>query len=343
MFPTDETSDRGQILVIVGLLIAVIFVALALVLNAAIFAENLSTRETADSEKPSAYAADTGSTVADVYNRTNDNDTRKAVYANTSFNESLETWADSRSDTAAENGALFVADWTTHVGWRLEQDEDRSFTPADNPGATAWDLSDGANVHNVSTFEMRVSRMSLFNATGDAGRTVDEAFRLVVTDESGTVWEMYLFEDGTETILYVGNPSGATVVSDLIGSNSCETTADPATVDLRAGTLAGSSCGPLTFADGLSGELTVRYENVQNGSDGTERVNGTYTLVVNGSDAVATNTTDHPERFNVSGKMPPTATAVVYAVRYDTRYQRKEVVHDVEGWHSPREEAYQPS
>ena len=343
MFPTDETSDRGQILVIVGLLIAVMLVALALVLNAAIFTENLSTRETADSEKPSAYAADTGSTVADVYNRTNDNDTRKAVYANTSFNESLETWADSRSDTAAENGALFVADWTTHIGWRLEQTENRSFTPANDSDATKWTLSNGTKVRNVSTFEMRVSRTSLFNADGSADETVNEAFRLVVTDEGGTVWEMYLFEDGTETILYVGDPSGATVVSDLIGSNSCETTADPATVDLRAGTLAGSPCGPLTFADGLSGELTVRYENVRESTGGTERVNGTYTLVVNGSDAVATDATGHPERFNASGKMPPTATAVVYAVRYDTRYQRKEVVHDVEDWHSPRAEAYQSS
>jgi hypothetical protein len=342
MFPTDETSDRGQILVIVGLLIAVMLVALALVLNAAIFTENLSTRETADSEEPSSYAADTGSTVADVYNRTNDNDTRKAVYANTSFNESLETWADSRSDTAAENGALFVTNWTAYVGWRLEQTENRSFTRADNDSKTAWNLSDGTNVRDVSTFEMRVNRTSLFNATGDAEQTADEAFRLVVTDEGGTVWEMYLFEDGTKTVLYVGDPSGESLVSDLIGSNSCETTADPATVDLRAGTLEGP-CGPLTFADGLSGELTVRYENVRKSTGGTERVNGTYTLVVNGSDAVATNTTDHPERFNVSGKMPPTATAVVYAVRYDTRYQRKEVVHDVEGWHSPRAEAYQSS
>ena len=185
MFPTDEPSDRGQILVVVGLLIAVMLVALALVLNAAIFAENLSTRETADSEEPSSYAADTGSTIADVYNRTNDNDTRKAVYANTSFNESLETWADSRSDTAAENGALFVVNWTAYVGWRLEQTENRSFTPADDPNATAWDLSDGTNVRNVSTFEMRVNRTSLFNATGDAGQTDDEAFRLVVTDEGG--------------------------------------------------------------------------------------------------------------------------------------------------------------
>ena len=343
MFPTDETSDRGQILVIVGLLIAVMLVALALVLNAAIFTENLSTRETADSEEPSSYAADTGSTVADVYNRTNDNSTRKAVYANTSFNESLETWADSRSDTAAENGALFVVNWTAYVGWRLEQTENRSFTPADNDSKTAWNLSDGTNVRNVSTFEMRVNRTSLFNATGDAGQTDDEAFRLVVTDEGGADWEMYLFEDGTKTVLYVGDPSNKTLVSQLIGDDSCETTADPATVDLQAGTLAGSPCDPLTFADGLSGELTVRYENVRKSTGGTESVNGTYTLVVNGSDAVATDAGGHPKRFNASGKMPPTATAVVYAVRYDTRYQRKEVVHDVEGWHGPRAEAYQSS
>ena len=151
MFPTDGTSDRGQILVIVGLLIAVMLVALALVLNAAIFTENLSTRETTDSEEPSAYAADTGSTVADVYNQTNNNNTRTVADAESTFDGALRTWADSRSNTAAENGALFVTNWTTYVGWRLEQTENRSFTPADNPDATAWDLSNGTNVRNVST------------------------------------------------------------------------------------------------------------------------------------------------------------------------------------------------
>ena len=85
----------------------------------------------------------------------------------------------------------------------------------------------------------------------------------------------------------------------------------------------------------MSGTLKIRYENVN--VSGDERVNGTYTLVVNGSDAVDT------AQFNAPGSDPPTATAVVYAVRYDTRYQRKEVVHDVEGWHSPRAEAYQSS
>ena len=327
MFPTDETSDRGQILVIVGLLIAVMLVALALVLNAAIFAENLSTRETADSEEPSSYAADTGSTVASVYNRTNDNGTRKAVYANTSFNESLETWADSRSDTAAENGALFVADWTTHVGWRLEQTENRSFTPADDNSTTEWPVADG--VRNISAFELNVNRTKLYDSA-DTG-----AFRLNVSDGT-THWKLYVYQDSAngEVVVSQGDPSSS--------SQKCQRVTDRAVIDLRNETFDGPDCSSaLDFSSAVSGTLEIRYENVN--VSGDERVNGTYTLVVNGSDAVATNTTDHPERFNVSGKTTPTATAVVYAVRYDTRYQRKEVVHDVEGWHSPREEAYQPS
>ena len=325
MSPTDETSDRGQILVIVGLLIAVMLVALALVLNAAIFTENLSTRETTDSEKPSAYAADTGSTVADVYNRTNDNDTRKAVYAKTSFNESLETWADSRSDTAAENGALFVADWTTHVGWRLEQTENRSFTPADDDSKTEWTVADG--VQNISAFELNVNRTKLYNGANDA------AFHVFLSDGTDT-WKVFVYRNG----------GGDIVVSadDPTATPQCTRATNRAVIDVRSGTVARTDCAALDLPTSLDGKLSVEFRNVQDGS-GTERVNGTYTLVVNGSDAIARDAGGHPERFNASGKMPPTATAVVYAVRYDTRYQRKEVVHDVEGWHSPREETYQSS
>ena len=342
MAPTDDTAERGQILVIMGLLVAVMLVALALVLNSAIFTENLSTRETADSEEPSAYAVDAESTVADVYDRTNANDTRKAVYANASFNESFETWVDSRSDTAAENGALFEADWTAYVGWRLEQTENRSFTPDDDDGATEWALSNGTNVRNVSTFEMNVSRDDLYDGVGNFSKLKDNAFRVNVSDGTDN-WKLYVFRDSgnSRIVVYKGDPTVPDNLEDLL-SDSCTAPTDRATIDFQAPELDDGDCDALSFDDDLEGNVSVRYENVQDGS-GTERVNGTYTLVVNGSDAVATNDTYHPDKFNVSGKTTPTATAVVYAVRYDTRYQRKEIVHDVEGWHSPREEAYQPS
>ena len=322
MAPADDTSERGQILIIVGLLVAVMLVALALVLNSAIFAENLSTRETADSEEPSAYAVDAESTVADVYDRTNANDTRKAVYANTSFNESFETWADSRSDTAAGNGAVFEADWTTYVGWRLEQTENRSFTPADNDSATDWTLATDAE--NVAAFELEVTKDDLRDSADE------DAFNLFVTDGTDN-WELFVYRTGGKMV----------VTNDPATSDECTSGSSRAEINVRAGEFNGS-CDELDLPSALDDDLQIKFRNVQ-ATDGTERVNGTYTLVVNGSDAIARDAGGHPERFNASGKMPPTATAVVYAVRYDTRYQRKEVVHDVEGWHSPRAETYQPS
>jgi len=324
MAPTDDTSDRGQILVIVGLLVAVMLVALALVLNSAIFAENFSTRETADSEEPSAYAVDTQSTIADVYDRTNDNDTRKADYAESTFDGALRTWVDQKSDTAAENGALFEADWTTHVGWRLEQTENRSFTPADDDGATEWALSDGTNVRNVSAFEMDVNRTKLYNGADPA------SFYVFLSDGTDT-WKVFVYRNG----------GGDIVVSadDPTTTPQCTRTTDRAVIDIRNGTVAGTDCAALNVPTSLDGKLSVEFRNVQDGS-GDEQINGTYTLVVNGSDAVATDTDGQPEKFNVSGEASPTATAVVYAVRYDTRYQREETTHDREGWHRPRAEAH---
>ena len=325
MAPTDDTSERGQILVIVGLLVAVMLVALALVLNSAIFAENLSTRETADSEEPSAYAVNAESTVADVYDRTNANDTRTAADAESTFDDALRAWADQKSDTAAENGALFEADWTTYVGWRLEQTENRSFTPAGDDSTADWTVADGAR--NVSAFELNVNRTKLYDGAGTG------AFRLKISDGT-TVWKLYVYQDSAndKVVVSQGDPGSS--------SQKCQKGTDRAVIDLRNETLAGDDCSALDFSSAVSGTLEIRYENVN--VSGDEQVNGTYTLVVNGSAAVP-KTGGEPTHFNRSGEASPTATAVVYAVRYDTRYQRKEVVHDVEGWHSPREETYQPS
>ena len=126
------------------------------------------------------------------------------------------------------------------------------------------------------------------------------------------------------------------ITNDSVTSDKCTTGSSRAEIDVRAGEFDGSKCDELDLPSALDDDLQIEFQDVQSGS-GTEQVNGTYTLVVNGSDAVDT------AQFNAPGSDPPTATAVVYAVRYDTRYQRKEVVHDVEGWHSPREETYQPS
>jgi len=335
--PPDE-DDRGQLIVIIALVLGMTFVILALVLNAAIFTENLATRETVNSEGATEYASSIEPAVESDYERTNENATRKAVHAATTFNDSLDVWADEQADRAAREGAIFTANWTTHVGWRLDQSTDDSFAPADNRTATNWTLASGAR--NVSTFEMNVMRADLFDGATGLTDFEEKAFRLNVSDGT-TTWELYVFRnsDNSTIVVYNGDPTTEGDLGDLLDSpDSCTRATDRAVIDVRDGTFDGTDCGALEVPSSMDGSLEVSYENVRGSSGGAERINGTYTVVVNGSDAIATNGSDHPSRFNVSGKQAPTATAVVYAVEYDTYYEEEDIVHDHEGRYAPREE-----
>lgn len=338
MIPQGDT-DRGQLLVIIGLLLGMVFVFLAVAVNGAVFAENLSTRETVDSEGSASYTVGIEPAIADQAAMTNANGSRTAAAARTTFDGTLDAWSERRAETAATEGAMYDTDWTTHVGWRLEPTTDGGFTPADDDSATDWTLAGAAR--NVSTFELNVTRADLYDGTAGLTDIESNAFRVNVSDGT-TDWHLYVFQDtdnGT-IVAYQGDPSTFGDLGALLDdSDSCSRDTSLAEIDLRNATFAGTDCSALEPDPSLSGDVSVRYENVQSGS-GVRRVAGTYTVVVNGSDAIATNGTDHPKRFNVSGGQPPTATAVVYAVGYRATYERQDVVHDRLGRHLVREETY---
>ena len=231
-------------------------------------------------------------------------------------------WETAREREAA-GGADFGLNRTVHAGWRLEQDANRSFAPANDNSKTDWTVADG--VQNISAFELNVNRTKLYDGTDTS------AFRLNVSDGT-TDWELYIYQDSAGDInVSECNPTDSS-------SENCSLTADRAVIDLRNETLAGNDCSALDFSSAVSGPLEVRYENVNVSVDA--RVNGTYRVVINGSDAVATDGSDEPKRFDATGGSAPTATAVVYAVSYDTHYRRNDVVHDRAGRYAPRAEAY---
>ena len=321
--PMSDDADRGQLLVIVGLVLAASFIGLAVALNAAIFSENLSTRESVDAEEAAAYTADVEPAVGDAYDETNDGGAATVADARTEFGDLLGEWETTREREAASEGADFGLNRTMHAGWRLEQGANRSFTPADDDTATDWTVADG--VRNISAFELSVDRTKLYDGA-DAS-----AFRLNVSNGT-THWVLYVYQDSANDTVVVsqGDPGSS--------SRKCRQVTDRAVIDLRNETLAGSSCDALDFSSAVTGTLEIRYERVN--VSGDERVNGTYRVVVDGPDAVATDGSDEPKRFNASGASAPTATAVVYAVSYDSHYRRNDVVHDREGRYAPRAEAY---
>jgi hypothetical protein len=335
MLRRGDRVDRAQLLVTMALLLGVVFVVLAVVVNGAVFTENLATRDTVDSERSTAFTANVESAIEERYDRTNSNASHTAPDARSTFDDSFQTWADQRSDVAAAEGGLFRADWTTHVGWRIDQLVDDGFAPADAPAATDWTVVEDAR--NVSTLRLDVTREHLYNGS-TLGDVESDAFRVIVSNGS-TDWELYVLNDKAddEVVVFQGDPNNYGSYSNLV-DDGCGVNADRAVIDFLTMTVNAQSCTDLAFEDDLSGPVTISYENV-NVSD-EERVNGTYTVVVNGSDAVATNNSDYPKRFNVTGSGEPAAHAVVYAVDYTATYERADVDHHRDDRYAPRAELY---
>ena len=322
MLRPEDGRDRGQLLVIIALVLGMVFVALAIVVNAAIFTENLATRETVDSERAASFTGDVERAIEVRYTRTNTNGFHTASDARETFNDTFRTWTDQRSNVSATEGGFYGANWTTHAGWRLDQSTDDSFAPADDRDATDWTLA--PTVRNISAFELDVTREHLHDVADD------DAFHVLLTDGTDT-WKVFVYQDGGSDIVVSAD--------DPTTAPQCTRTTDRAVINVSNGSVAGRGCDALDLPASLDGTLEVEFRNVQ-AADGTERVKGTYTVVVNGSDAVVTDTEGEPTKFNRSGEAPPTAAAVVYAVNYTTTYERADVEHHRDGRYAPRAELY---
>ena len=318
MLGPEDGRDRGQLLVIIALVLGMVFVALAIVVNAAIFTENLATRETVDSERTAAFTGDVERAIEVRYNHTNSNGSHTASAARATFNDTFRTWTDQRSNVSATEGGYYGANWTTHVGWRLDQSSDDSFAPADNRDAINWTLATDAE--DIAAFELEVTK-------DDLNDSADGAFNVFVTDGTET-WELFVYRTDGNVV----------VTNDTATSDECTTGSSRAKIDVRAGELDGDPCDELDLPSALNSNLRIEFRDVHNSSGG-EHVNGTYTVVVNGSGAME-KTNGEPDRFNRSGEAPPTAAAVVYAVNYTTTYERADVEHHRDGRYAPRAELY---
>jgi len=336
--PLQSARDRGQIIVVAALLLAVIFVGLALVLNSGIYAENLSSRQTTETNSALSFTQETERTVTEAYQRTNANGSETAADARATFEETVDGWAAAARRRSAKRGVSVTVGRTAHVGWRLNQSADRSFTPTNDSSATEWPVASGTS--DVATARLNVTRGDLYDGSTNVTNVDDEAFHIDASNGTDDR-QLYVFRDTVNStiVVYTGDPNGFSDLGDLLDApESCARTTDRAVVDLQAEMFAGTQCDALGFVSELEGPIDLYYRNVQDG--GTERVNGTYELVVNGTTAVATDGSGLPKQFNRSSEPSPTATAVVYSATYETRYERSDLAHGRAGRHDVREATY---
>ncbi|MFW5917952.1 MAG: DUF7261 family protein [Haloferacaceae archaeon] len=300
-----DVDDRGQLLLVGALTLAVMLVALAVLLNAAIYTGNVATRDAGTGAGEAIEYEGEARTMAQASIDDVDGDTYAAVEAN--FTDAVQGWSElTHTHSGASLAASNLTTVNTTYGTRVAQHTDRNFT--DDNGNSTWTVAEDSHVR---AFRMNVTRDSL--ASG-----ADDAFYVNFDNGSGD-WNVFVYEDGGNVTVSLENPDGETVGDDC--------TVDPgadnrALVDFTAGTVGGQACPKMDFVGNLSDEYTVRYVDARNG-DGDERINGTYSLVVGESlDDLETGADENGDA--------PTVTRVLYSAELQVTYRSANLYYQSE-------------
>ena len=302
---TAPDEDRGQIILITGLTLAVLFVAVVLLFNTVIYTENLATRGV-DAGGAEAVEFRDGAVddLAGILHREHQNTTDNATDA---FLASAERYGGTVADLRARDGVVAdveVNSSTVVSGHYVAQNETeagfRDMTAPD--GTTAdWTLVNG--VDRTRNFRLTVDSTSVAN---DA----DSAFT-VVADGAGGNWSVSLSNDTANAIdVTVRNETDSVSETFLHGSD------ENVTIDLTAGTVGGQRFSELVWAEGVQNRsepydpYDVRYEN------GTE-ARGTYHFVVDERDGSAP----------LTASSRPYVVDGIYSVRVEVLHRTPELTY----------------
>lgn len=297
-------TDRGQLILVTGLAVAVTLVAMVLLLNTVIYTQNLATRgaQVEDGEAISFR----GEVVADV-----------GGLLDAENREEHGSWAEARDNV---RDAVFQYDRLvsgSHAKRGTVAEIDRetlSFTEGVLVRQNATPSGDYRNFTNADEAE---TDWTLAGNVGTTDVPGARNFRLTVSASDLAADEADAFAvrlDGTDTRrVYVYESGGEIVVSDGDGADTCTVSESEATIDLTAETVEGSACGELDYP--TEGPYDVVFENPENAT-------GTYELTLNASESspvVSGNFAD------AGATESPREAPAVYAAHFEIHFETSRV------------------
>lgn len=319
--------DRAQLFLVGALAVAVLFVSLALLLNTAIYTENLATRNTAsDATHAHELRESTNASVAGVVG-----------YANYRENESYDTlWTAVAtgvrdvSDGAAVHGAVRgrpveVSLDSVENGTRITHDVEGPFVDASATPRGSWTVVDGA----AGSRDIRLDVSTTNLADGSGLTTVSDyrqsdLFHLDLAESSGSTYEVFVYGDGADTVsVRVIEDDGT---PDFVGS-TCSATAGAdghVLVSVSRASVDDTACPALSFAEGL-GQHDVEMQNAT--VAGSTQIQGTYELFVD-QDVTTVETTAGPYYDETATSQSPYATPAVYTADVALDYRTAALTYD---------------
>ena len=238
--------DRGQLLLVGALALAVVFVALALLLNTAIYTGNLATRDSGVDGAPAIeYASEARAAGVDAVRSVNRRNDSSGSDLTRSFGATMARWDDLASHHAAVSGHAADVDVAgTTNGTRIRQaNATRSYVDAS--GASNWTVVTG--VTDVRSLRLTVERSALSAGPAAAFRvnvTSGVGTRSAVVYDTGSGPEVRVVDGGTTTTCPAGSVTGGTIA-----------------VDVPNASVGGAPCPALGTLAETTGSVTIAYRN----------------------------------------------------------------------------------
>lgn len=336
MLGERPANERGQLLIITALVLAIVLVGLALVLNSAIYTENLSSRESTDSSEVTTALGSGETEVERAIRHVNHNNNSSHAEVNQAFDEVVGDISNDTTDQHAKRGATYrftVTDRTNGTHLRHTNGSKSFVSGGTNASEGDWWLAKG--VPSLRDYTMTVEGQYLYTGSdADFGLLVDNAFNVQIngTDSSGNdvTWMIYVYEDsGTGNVTVFGGRetdiTSASSLSDLTYDSCSADVAndtEPVTFSITNDTFDGRNCPPLGFEGALDSSVDIKYEDADDLS-GVSRSGGTYELIIGATDYEDQHFYD-PQSTDES----PFATHVIYDIRLESHYSRADITHD---------------
>lgn len=282
-----DVGDRAQIILVIGLVLAVMFVALSLVLNTAIFTENLATRSNDGvSDGAIEFHHDAIASTQDAIEYANANDATLEA----SVENSVRDYNRLSLNHSARNGKVTnVTVNRTYEGRHIWQATDSTFESS-NPDED-WTLAN--DVSGTREFRMNVEPTS-------ACTDLSNCF-FVEFDDGSDPMRMYLN-------LTDDNHAKVSVENSTV-SQSCEGDSSQVSINITAGTISGDSCSAFSLLQTVEKPYDIHYRNAANAT-------GTYDLTVN--------STSLPANYGIVDSEPQ-SEVVLYSVWIDITYNHPDL------------------
>ncbi|WP_332898684.1 DUF7261 family protein [Haladaptatus sp. CMSO5] len=245
-----NVSERGQIILVVGLVLAVMFVALALLLNTAIYTENLATRsDNSVSGTAGEFNRDAITEVQKSISYANQNNNPSDSDLELSVQSSVDDWEFLAARHYARNGQS-VSITVDSISKERHIRQTVSTNNFENrTGIPNWDVTTGAD-------ELRTFQMDVRHNVSDVCTTTGTCFTVVFenTTNPSDTWYLYVDNETASTNVKV-------VVQQQGGPQESCTGDANADINLTEGTLDGTPCTAFSFVDELDGSYDIRFEN----------------------------------------------------------------------------------